>query len=55
MGIDDRFDRTLGQALHFAVNDLDGPVDEPLLDSLLKNEIERLSQVFKVRLGETLG
>jgi hypothetical protein len=49
-----RFDRSLGQALHFAVDDLDRPVDQSLLDTLLEDEIERSRQVFEVRLGETL-
>jgi hypothetical protein len=44
------------EARHFPVNDLDGPVDQPLLDTLLENQIERLSQIFvEVRLGKTPG
>ncbi len=44
VGIDDRFDRTLGQALHLAVDHLHRSVQQALLDGLGEDEVERLGE-----------
>ena len=54
IGVDDGFHRSLGQALHFAVDDLDRAVNQTLLGGLL-DQVERSREVLEVRPRETLG
>lgn len=46
--------RSLRQALHFAVDYLDRPVDQPFFDTFFEDQVERSCQVFEVRLGKAL-
>jgi hypothetical protein len=45
VGVDDRLDRALGQALDLFEDDLDRAVDHPLLQALLEHELEGLGEI----------
>ncbi len=50
--VDHRFDRTLGQTLHLAIDHLHGTVHQALLHRLLEYQIESLSEGGEKLLGE---
>ena len=44
-GVDHSFDRTLGQALDLAVNHLDRPIQQALLQRLIEHDVKALGEV----------
>ena len=52
VGVDDRLDRALRQALDLAEDDLDRPVDHPPLEPVGEDQLERARQIEALRLRE---